>query len=69
MGEKLIVNALSLKPGGLSGSQPTVNSDLGNALKRKYRRNYFVAGHLLNHKMHGPGYERWNLTPLSGKAN
>ncbi len=68
MGKILLVEPLSLNPGGLSGSQPTVGSLLGDEMKQKYP-NYFVEGHLLNHNLHGPGYERWNLTPLTQKAN
>ncbi|MBV1923611.1 MAG: DUF4157 domain-containing protein, partial [Flavobacteriaceae bacterium] len=68
MGTHVKVEPLSLNPGGLSGSQPTVDSDMGKALKKLYP-GLWVAGHLLNHKMHGPGFERWNLTPLTQKTN
>ena len=45
-----------------------MDSTLGLDLKKKYPGKW-VAGHLLNHKMHGPGYKRWNLTPLTQKTN
>lgn len=68
MGQHLIVKPLSLNPGNLAGSQPTIVTDLGRDLKSMYP-GYFVEGHLLNHRMHGPGNERWNLTPISQKTN
>jgi len=70
MGKELLVEPLSLDPGPehLTGSQPTVGSDLGDRLKDKYP-GYIVEGHLLNHNLHGPGYARWNLTPITKKAN
>jgi competence ComEA-like helix-hairpin-helix protein len=68
MGKHLIVSPLSLDPGGLAGSQPTYTTGLGALLKLNYP-NYIVEGHLLNHKLHGPGNVSWNLTPIAKQTN
>ena len=68
IGEGVKVHPLSLNPGSLAGSPPTVDSEMGEELKARYP-NMFVAGHLLNDNLHGPGNERWNLVPLTQKAN
>jgi DNA uptake protein ComE-like DNA-binding protein len=68
MGKHVIVNPLSLDPGGLAGSQPTYTTGLGRLLKMNYP-NYIVEGHLLNHKLHGPGNVSWNLTPIAKQTN
>ncbi|MFC5625415.1 eCIS core domain-containing protein [Algoriphagus winogradskyi] len=68
MGKHVVVNPLSLDPGGLAGSQPTYTTGLGRLLKMNYP-NYIVEGHLLNHKLHGPGNVSWNLTPIAKQTN
>ncbi|SFU10202.1 DNA/RNA non-specific endonuclease [Algoriphagus locisalis] len=68
MGKHVVVNPLSLDPGGLAGSQPTYTTGLGRLLKMNYP-NYIVEGHLLNHKLHGPGNVPWNLTPIAKQTN
>lgn len=68
MGQHVVVNPLSLDPGGLAGSQPTYTTGLGRLLKMNYP-NYIVEGHLLNHKLHGPGNVSWNLTPIAKQTN
>lgn len=68
MGKHLIVSPLSLDPGGLVGSEPTYTTGLGALLKLNYP-NYIVEGHLLNHKLHGPGNVSWNLTPIAKQTN
>jgi competence ComEA-like helix-hairpin-helix protein len=68
MGKHVIVSPLSLDPGGLAGSQPTYTTGLGALLKQNYP-NYIVEGHLLNHKLHGPGNVSWNLTPIAKQTN
>lgn len=68
MGKHLVVSPLSLDPGGLAGSQPTYTTGLGSLLKLNYP-DYIVEGHLLNHKLHGPGNVSWNLTPIAKQTN
>ena len=68
MGETVLVNPLSLNPGSLAGSDPTVHSDMEEELNRRYP-NQFVRGHLLNNNLHGPGTQRWNLVPISQQTN
>ncbi|WP_051315149.1 eCIS core domain-containing protein [Algoriphagus terrigena] len=68
MGKHLIASPLSLDPGGLAGSQPTYTTGLGSLLKLNYP-DYIVEGHLLNHKLHGPGNVSWNLTPIAKQTN
>ena len=68
MGKHVIISPLSLHPGGLAGSQPTYTTGLGSLLKLNYP-NYIVEGHLLNHKLHGPGNVSWNLTPIAKATN
>ncbi|WP_194976395.1 eCIS core domain-containing protein [Aquiflexum lacus] len=68
MGAHLNATTLSLDPGGYAGSEPSIKTGLGEVLKAKYP-NYIVEGHLLNHKLHGPGNTGWNLTPISKKTN
>ncbi|MDI6402948.1 helix-hairpin-helix domain-containing protein, partial [Balneolaceae bacterium ANBcel3] len=68
IGKEVDIMPLSLNPGSLAGSQPTIESDMGRDLKDMYP-NYFVEGHLLNHKLHGPGNRRWNMTPITQKTN
>ena len=68
MGKHLVVSPLSLDPGGLAGSQPTYTTGLGALLKLNYP-DYIVEGHLLNHKLHGPGNVSWNLTPIAKQTN
>ncbi|OOG70722.1 DUF4157 domain-containing protein [Algoriphagus sp. A40] len=68
MGKHLLVSPLSLDPGGLAGSQPTYTTGLGALLKLNYP-DYIVEGHLLNHKLHGPGNVPWNLTPIAKQTN
>lgn len=68
MGKHLIASPLSLDPGGLVGSQPTYTTGLGALLKLNYP-DFIVEGHLLNHKLHGPGNVSWNLTPIAKKTN
>lgn len=68
MGKHVVVSPLSLDPGGLAGSQPTYTTGLGSLLKLNYP-DYIVEGHLLNHKLHGPGNVSWNLTPIAKQTN
>lgn len=68
MGRHIVVSPLSLDPGGLVGSQPTYTTGLGALLKLNYP-DYIVEGHLLNHKLHGPGNVSWNLTPIAKQTN
>ncbi len=68
LGKTITANPLSLNAGSFAGSPPTVDSDMGNELKRRYP-GYFVAGHLLNDNLHGPGNQRWNLVPLTQQGN
>ena len=68
MGRHVFINPLSLNPGGLIGTQPTMDSDMGAELLRRYPGK-LVEGHLLNHNLHGPGNQRWNLTPISHATN
>ena len=68
MGRHVFINPLSLNPGGLIGTEPTMDSDMGAELLRRYPGK-LVEGHLLNHKLHGPGNQRWNLTPISHATN
>lgn len=43
---------------------------MGNLLKRKeITRSYYIAGHLLNNNLGGPGSTWSNLTPIPQKAN
>ncbi len=57
---------LSLRPGNTSGSIPTQESKLWNAVKQ--RKGVYVRGHLLNHHLHGPGTKE-NLTPITNSLN
>lgn len=68
LGKTVTANPLSIHAGAFAGSPPTVDSDMGNELKRRYP-GYFVAGHLLNDNLHGPGNQRWNLVPLTQQGN
>ncbi len=69
LGTSMDAKILSKK--GDNGSSPTrsAHTIFDELLKRKEGgRSYYVRGHLLNEKLHGPGNWR-NLTPLSQKGN
>ena len=53
------------------GSEPSVDSELWNRLKRRKVGNgsYYIRGHLLNHHIGGSGATWANLTPITGSAN
>lgn len=56
---------------GPGGTKVTVESPImENLYLRKERtRVYYIAGHLLNNNLHGPGFTWQNLTPLTQKTN
>ncbi|SRX54970.1 DUF4157 domain-containing protein [Aequorivita sp. CIP111184] len=55
---------------GDPGSAPKENNELYDILRLRKEggRTYYVRGHMLNEKLHGPGEWR-NMTPLSQKGN
>ncbi|MEJ7679329.1 MAG: hypothetical protein WKG06_16020 [Segetibacter sp.] len=54
-------------PGTVVSAENAIMNDL--KLRKEKVRSYYVAGHLLNHNLHGPGYTWQNLTPLTQTAN
>jgi len=71
-GTSMVIEFLTKKaPSGITGSSPTDSANPSYA-KINQRRNgkgsYYVKGHLLSEKLHGPGM--WNnLSPLTGTVN
>lgn len=66
LGKEMDASVLSMKPGSLRGSEPSRESKLWLAVKK--RKRAYIRGHLLNHHVHGPGTNK-NLTPITGKLN
>jgi hypothetical protein len=66
VGETMIADPLSPRPGSLAGSAPHEESGLWNAVNR--RQWTYVRGHLLNHHLYGPGINR-NLVPIHRTLN
>jgi hypothetical protein len=69
-------NSMDVKPLtklGVPGSPPSVDSPvMSDLLLRKETpggRTFYVAGHLLNHNIHGSGSTWENLTPIAQKTN
>lgn len=65
---------LSIKPGNHKGSPPSSSILAGEPYKTLgYRRNgsstFYIAGHLINHNLHGSGSLLKNLVPLTRTAN
>ena len=56
---------------GPAGTKVTAESEtMNNLLLRKEKvRTFYIAGHLLNNNLHGPGFNWQNLTPLTQRAN
>jgi hypothetical protein len=58
---------------GPPGSEPAVTNPVWSKLDRRSRPNndeyYYVLGHLLSERLHGPGTLWQNLTPLSRSGN
>ena len=56
---------------GPAGTKVTAESEnMNNLLLRKEKvRTFYIAGHLLNNNLHGPGFTWQNLTPLTQRAN
>jgi len=69
-------NSMSVKPLtrlGVPGTAPSVDSPVwSDLLLRKETpggRTYYIAGHLLNHNIHGSGSTWENLTPIAQRTN
>ncbi len=58
---------LSMRSGGISGSEPSYYSQLWHGLKNNGRN--VIAGHLLNHNLFGTGAEAKNLVPIPSAVN
>ena len=56
---------------GPAGTKVSVENSIMNdlLLRKEQVRTYYIAGHLLNNNLHGPGFTWQNLTPLTQKAN
>ena len=66
VGERMLANPLSPRPGTYSGSAPYQASSLWTAVNR--RQWTYVRGHLLNHHLYGPGNNP-NLVPIDRSLN
>lgn len=68
-GTKMTASVLTRKhpKGGAADTSPKIYADLGS-LRKNEGPPYYIQGHLLNRGLGGPG-ERFNLTPLTTKAN
>jgi hypothetical protein len=66
VGERMVANPLSPRPGTYSGSAPYQASNLWTAVNR--RQWTYVRGHLLNHHLYGPGNNP-NLVPIDRSLN
>jgi phage-related protein len=66
VGETMLADPLSPRPGSLAGSAPHDASSLWNAVNR--RQWTYVRGHLLNHHLYGPGVNE-NLVPIHRTLN
>jgi hypothetical protein len=68
---KVTAEPLTYLPGNTSGSKPSEEILGWDKLKTQYgvnRQSYWVAAHLLNGNIHGPGVD-WNLTPGTKQTN
>jgi hypothetical protein len=65
------VTASPLTIHGPGGSAPSLETPIWQTVRQRRHGggSYYVRGHLLNEQLHGPGNERWNLTPLTRGAN
>ncbi|HEX4604055.1 MAG TPA: DUF4157 domain-containing protein [Candidatus Angelobacter sp.] len=66
VGERMVANPLSPRPGTYAGSAPYQASSLWTAVNR--RQWTYVRGHLLNHHLYGPGNNQ-NLVPIDRSLN
>ncbi|MCF8723385.1 hypothetical protein LQ236_001405 [Nitrospina gracilis] len=71
LGKSATANPLSIK--GEAGSEPSsaVNTDIWNAVSQRKEsgRSFYIRGHLLNARLHGPGDKKENITPITEPAN
>jgi hypothetical protein len=68
---KVTAEPLTYLPGNTSGSKPSEEILGWDKLKTQYgvnRQSHWVAAHLLNGNIHGPGVD-WNLTPGTKQTN
>ncbi len=66
VGERMVADPLSPRPGTYAGSAPYQASSLWTAVNR--RQWTYVRGHLLNHHLYGPGNNQ-NLVPIDRSLN
>jgi hypothetical protein len=66
----MIANPLTSNPGDYQGSPPNNKADWWPYFQKRHKltKNFWVQGHLLNDKVHGPGVPE-NLVPISGTLN
>lgn len=66
---RMVANPLSRE--GSGGGVPTATNPMWQRLleRRTRRSSYYVRGHMLNHRVHGPGNTFDNLTPITRSAN
>ncbi len=69
MGVHAVAEPLSIA--GDAGSEPSIEPPIWQTVRQRYegRRTFYVRGHLINAKLHGPGNKEQNLTPISQVAN